>query len=216
MKLIVERIEDVKTLTEEKDGRKEYYIEGVYLQSDVKNRNNRVYPEAVMDKAVATFIKERIKENLAVGELNHPESPRINHERVTHKILSLTKEGKNYIGKAKILNTPLGNLVKGLLDDDVRIGVSSRGLGSVKEGRNGINEVQDDFWISTIDIVSDPSAPEAFVNGIMEGKEYIIENGIISERMMKRYQKRIEKAGKQRNQEYFRIFCEVITRKFNS
>ncbi len=182
MKLITETVEDVKYILEEKDGKKSMYIEGVFLQSDLKNRNGRIYPKEIMQREVARYTKENIDTKRAMGELGHPDGPTVNLDRVSHLITSLKEDGNNYIGKAKILDTPMGNIARNLIEEGAQLGVSSRGLGSLKE-RNGINEVQDDFMLSTAaDIVSDPSAPDAFVRGIMENKEWILENGIWQER----------------------------------
>ena len=182
MKLITETVEDVKYIVEEKDGKKSMYIEGVFLQSDLKNRNGRMYPKEIMQREVARYTKENIDTKRAMGELGHPDGPTVNLDRVSHLITSLKEDGNNYIGKAKILDTPMGNIARNLSEEGAQLGVSSRGLGSLKE-RNGINEVQDDFMLSTAaDIVSDPSAPDAFVRGIMENREWILENGIWQER----------------------------------
>ena len=182
MKLITETVEDVKYIVEEKDGKKSMYIEGVFLQSDLKNRNGRMYPKEIMQREAARYTKENIDTKRAMGELGHPDGPTVNLDRVSHLITSLKEDGNNYIGKAKILDTPMGNIARNLIEEGAQLGVSSRGLGSLKE-RNGINEVQDDFMLSTAaDIVSDPSAPDAFVRGIMENREWILENGIWQER----------------------------------
>jgi hypothetical protein len=180
MKLIVEYTES-KTLVEQTATGKNYFIEGVFLQSELKNRNGRVYPKAILEREVNRYVKEMINTNRAVGELGHPASPTINYDRASHKILSLKEDGNNWIGRAKVLSTPFGNIVKNLIDDNVAIGVSSRGMGSLKE-QNGVNMVQDDYHLATAgDVVSDPSAPDAFVNGMMEGREWIWNNGIIVE-----------------------------------
>lgn len=175
MKLITELTEDVQYITEAKeDGGKNLYIEGVFLQSSIKNRNGRVYPEEVMDREVARYIKESVDKNTAMGELGHPNGPQINLDRVSHRIVSLKKEGTNYIGRAMITNTPMGNIAKGIMESGARLGVSSRGLGSLKLNKEGINEVQDDFRLATAaDIVADPSAPDAWVNGIMESLDWV-------------------------------------------
>lgn len=179
MKLIKEVFEDTKFIVEEKLGKeKEYFIEGIFLQSELKNRNGRVYPESVMDKEVNRYIKESVEKNRAYGELGHPDTPSINLHLVSHMITSLRKEGKNYIGKAKILDTPNGNIAKGLLKGGANLGVSSRALGSLKSNNEGVQIVQDDFMLSTAaDIVADPSAPDAFVQGIMENHEWIFVDG---------------------------------------
>jgi hypothetical protein len=177
MKLITEYVEnDLNYLTEEKNGEKQYVIEGIFMQADSKNRNGRIYPKAVMEAAVDKYMSEQVSKGRAVGELNHPEGPTINLDKVSHKITELRWEGNNVVGKAQILNTPMGQIVKGLMDGGVQLGVSSRGMGSLAQ-RGGVNYVGKDFQLATVDIVQDPSAPEAFVNGIMEGVEWIWENG---------------------------------------
>lgn len=194
MKLITEVVEDLRYITEEKDGKKNLYIEGIFLQSDLKNRNGRVYPKEIMQREVARYTKESIDSKRALGELGHPDGPTVNLDRVSHLIVSLKEDGNNWIGKAKILDTPMGNIARNLIEGGAQLGVSSRGLGSLKE-RNGINEVQSDFMLSTAaDIVSDPSAPDAFVRGIMENKEWIMENGIWQERQVETAKKIIHGA----------------------
>ena len=184
MKLITEVVEDLQYIVEEKDGKKNLFIEGIFLQSDLKNRNGRVYPREIMQREVARYTKESIDAKRAMGELGHPDGPTVNLDRVSHLIVSLKEDGNNWIGKAKILDTPMGMIARNLIEGGAQLGVSSRGLGSLKE-RNGINEVQDDFMLSTAaDIVSDTSAPDAFVRGIMENKEWIMENGIWQERQV--------------------------------
>ena len=184
MKLIREEFNDTRLIVEEKLGKgKTYFIEGVFLQSELTNRNKRMYPESVMDKEVGRYIKEYVEKNRAYGELGHPENPSINLERVSHLITSLRKEGTNYIGRAKILDTPMGQITKGLLDGGANLGVSSRALGSLKMNKEGVQIVQDDFMLSTAaDIVADPSAPDAFVRGIMESKEWVFVDGKFVER----------------------------------
>jgi len=172
MKLITECSQDVEYIVEGKA--KEQYIKGIFMQSDIQNQNGRVYPFSVLRKEVKNYNNKFVKESRALGELGHPSGPTINLDRVSHIITELYEEGKNFIGKAKIMNTPNGKIVKNLIESGVRLGVSSRGLGSVKANKSGVNEVQKDFVLSTVDIVSDPSAPEAFVNGIMEGREFSI------------------------------------------
>jgi len=182
MKLIREMVEDVQYIVEEKDGKKSLYIEGVFLQSNLQNRNGRIYPKEIMQKEIARYTKESIDTKRAMGELGHPDGPTVNLDRVSHMITSLKEDGNNWIGKAKILDTPMGNIARNLIEEGAQLGVSSRGLGSLKE-KNGINEVQDDFMLSTAaDIVSDPSAPDAFVRGIMENREWVIVNGVWQER----------------------------------
>ena len=176
MKLITETIEQVKPIVEEtKTGGKKYYIEGIFLQANKQNRNGRIYPTAIMEREVERYVTDKVKSNRALGELGHPEGPNINLHRVSHKIVEIRQEGDNFIGKAEILDTPYGKIVKNLIDSGVSLGVSSRGMGSVKVV-NGINEVQQDFKLATAaDIVADPSAPQAFVNGIMEGVEWVLD-----------------------------------------
>ena len=179
MRLIKEVFETTNLVVEEKLGKgKTYFIEGVFLQSELQNRNGRMYPEKVMDKEVGRYIKEYVEKNKAYGELGHPDTPTINLDRVSHMIVDLRKEGTNYIGKAKILDTPMGNIARGLLDGGANLGVSSRALGSLKTNNEGVQVVQDDFMLSTAaDIVADPSAPDAFVRGIMESKEWVFVDG---------------------------------------
>ena len=179
MKLIREVYDTVNIVTEGSLGKgKDYFIEGVFLQSELQNRNGRMYPEKIMDKEVQRYCEEYIDKNRAYGELGHPDSPSINLDRVSHMIVSLRKEGTNYIGKAKILDTPMGKIAKGLLDGGANLGVSSRALGSLKTNNEGVQIVQDDFMLSTAaDIVADPSAPDAFVRGIMENKEWVFVDG---------------------------------------
>lgn len=191
MKLIREIPESVQLITENKLGKgKEYFIEGVFLQSNIKNRNGRMYPESVMDKEVQRYMETYVKNNRAYGELGHPDSPSINLDRVSHLIVDLRKEGTNYIGKAKILETPMGNIARGLLDGGANLGVSSRALGSLRLNKEGIQVVQDDFMLSTAaDIVADPSAPDAFVRGIMESVEWVFVDGKYEQRQIEEAQK---------------------------
>lgn len=179
MKLIRETVEETKLIVEEKLGKgKQYFIEGIFLQSNIVNRNKRMYQESVMDREVSRYLKEAVQSNRAYGELGHPDTPSINLDRVSHLIVDLRKEGTNWIGKAKILETPMGQIARGLLDGGANLGVSSRAMGSLKMNNEGVNVVQDDFMLSTAaDIVADPSAPDAFVRGIMEGKEWIFVDG---------------------------------------
>jgi len=181
MKLIVETIQDVKVLTEEKNGVKSLYITGPFLVGEQKNRNGRVYSKSILEREVARYNEEYISKNRAFGELGHPDSPSINLDRVSHLIVNMRQEGAQFIGKAKILETPMGKIAKSLLEGGACLGVSSRGMGSLKEV-NGVNMVQDDYYLATAaDIVADPSAPGAFVQGIMEGKEWVWDNGIVKE-----------------------------------
>ena len=195
MKLICEVNEDISYISEAvEDGKKRYFIEGIFMQGDIKNRNGRVYPSKIIRKEVDRYNEQYIKKNRAYGELGHPQGPTINLERVSHMITELKQDGSNFIGKAKIMTeTPYGAIVKSLMDEGAQLGVSSRGMGTLKAGRGGAAEVQSDFYLATAaDIVADPSAPEAFVNGIMESKEWIWDNGVIREAQISEYKKRIE------------------------
>ena len=180
MKLIAEYNDsDIKTyITEDKKGNKSHVIEGVFMQADAKNRNGRIYEKKILEAAVNKYVKEQVSTGRAVGELNHPEGPTVNLDKVSHKITDLKWEGSNVVGKASILKTPMGQIVEGLLEGGVKLGVSSRGMGSLVQ-KNGTNYVGKDFMLATVDIVQDPSAPEAFVNGIMEGVEWVWDNGIL-------------------------------------
>jgi hypothetical protein len=194
MKLIKEVVESTSLIVEEKLGKgKEYFIEGIFLMSERKNKNGRIYPEAIMDKEVERYTEQYIKGNRAYGELGHPDTPSINLDRVSHLIVDLRKEGTNYIGKAKILGTPMGNIVRGLLDGGANLGVSSRALGSLKLNKEGVQIVQDDFMLSTAaDIVADPSAPDAFVRGIMESTEWVFVDGRFEQRHIEQTKKMIQ------------------------
>lgn len=173
MKLITEVTEECAVRTEaNEDGKKNYFIEGIFMQGDIKNRNGRIYPSTVLEKEMKRYDDQFIKTKRALGELGHPDGPSINGDRVSHLITEMKKDGSNFVGKAKILGTPMGQIVKTFMDEGVKIGVSTRGLGSVKQTTTGIMEVQDDFHLSTVDIVTDPSGPNCFVNGIMENTEY--------------------------------------------
>ena len=195
MKLIAEFTDhNIEFLTEKSEnGSKRHFIEGVFMQSEEKNRNGRIYPKAIMEKAVDRYVTDQVKTGRAVGELNHPEGPTINLDKVSHIIEKLDWSGNDFVGKARILETPMGNIVKGLLDGGVRLGVSTRGMGSLEE-RNGVMFVKDYFHLSTVDIVQDPSAPTAFVNGIMEGVEWVWNNGIIQSQVIERMETEIKKA----------------------
>ena len=192
VKLISEQVQDVEYITEEKeDGKKNYKIKGVFMQADIKNRNGRVYPMEILQKEVKRYNKQYINEKRAFGELGHPDGPTVNLERASHMITGLYPDGKNFIGEAKILSTPMGNIVKNLMDEGAKLGVSSRGMGSLDQ-KNGANYVRDDFYLATTaDIVADPSAPNAFVEGIMEGKEWIWDNGTLVESELIRMRERI-------------------------
>jgi len=195
MKLIAEYNEqDIQCIVEAKeDGTKNHFIEGVFMQSEAKNRNGRIYPKPIMEKAVDTYVTEQVSKNRAVGELNHPEGPTVNLDKVSHKITELSWKGNDVVGKAQVLDTPMGNIVKGLLEGGVQLGVSTRGMGSLEE-KSGIMYVKDDFVLNTVDIVQDPSAPTAFVNGIMEGVEWVWNNGIIEPQVIEQMETEIKKA----------------------
>ena len=195
MKLIREELTNTDFLVEDDNGKKNYFIEGIFMQSNIKNRNGRRYPLDVMTNEVKRYDKENIKKNRAFGELGHPDGPTINLERVSHMITNLEMDGENVRGKAKIMDTPYGKIVKNLMDEGAPLGVSSRGMGSLKQGRDGSSEVQGDFYLATAaDIVADPSAPDAFVNGVMESKEWVWDNGIIKEVNINSYKKAIQNA----------------------
>ena len=185
MKLIREEIESVDFIIEEKNGKKSMFIEGIFLQGDLKNRNGRMYPMETLRREVARYNENHVMSGRALGELGHPDGPTVNLDRVSHKIVSLKENGSNFIGKAKILSTPMGKIAESLISEGVKLGVSSRGIGSLKQTREGVNIVGDDFMLSTAaDIVADPSAPDAFVQGIMEGKEWVWQNGRLAEQTL--------------------------------
>jgi len=194
MKLITEIVEDVDYLIEKKDNVKEYYIHGIFMQAEQKNRNGRIYPLRYITPAIEKYIAEYVNKKRAMGELNHPTGPTVNLDKVSHIVKELVCEGNNFTGKAKILDTPMGNIVKSLIEEGAKLGVSSRGMGTLKKRSGGINEVQSDFILSAVDIVADPSAPDAFVNGILEGKEWIWDNGILREQEIAKYEREIKKA----------------------
>ena len=194
MKLISEEIQDAQYLVEETNGKKSYKIKGVFLQSDIKNRNGRIYENDILTKEVDRYSKEFIDKKRAFGELGHPDGPTVNLERVSHMITSLKPEGKNFIGEAKVMDTPYGKIVKGLIDEGAQLGVSSRGMGSLVQ-KNGANYVGKDFYLATAaDIVADPSAPDAFVEGIMENKEWVWDNGVIKAQDIEEYKEHIKEA----------------------
>ena len=199
LKLFSEAVEEVEYICEEKeDGKKNYKIKGIFMQADIKNRNGRVYPQEVLAKEVAKYNKNFIKESRAFGELGHPDGPTVNLERVSHMITSLVPDGKNFIGEAKIMSTPMGEIVKNLMDEGAKLGVSSRGMGSLEQ-KNGANYVRDDFYLATAaDIVADPSAPNAFVEGIMEGKEWVWNNGSLIEAHVAEVKKKFDVKKRQR------------------
>ena len=194
MKLITEHLEDsLNYITEEKNGKKNVIIEGIFMQADSKNRNGRVYPRDVMESAVNKYVTEQVSKGRAVGELNHPDGPTINLDKVSHRITELNWDGNNVMGKALVLDTPMGQIVKGLVEGGVQLGVSSRGMGTLVN-KNGVNVVGKDFILATVDIVQDPSAPEAFVNGIMEGVEWVWDNGLLKAQEIEKYETEIKHA----------------------
>ena len=200
VKLISEAVEDVEYITEDKEnGEKNYKIRGIFMQADIKHRNGRIYPMEVLDEEVKNYNKKFVEQNRAFGELGHPEGPTVNLERVSHMITKLHPDGKNFIGEAKIMDTPMGKIVKNLMDEGGKLGVSSRGMGSL-DSKNGANYVRDDFYLATAaDIVADPSAPNAFVEGIMEGKEWIWNNGLIKEADVAEIKENIEENSRTNN-----------------
>jgi len=201
MKLITEQIEDVQVITEGTGADKKLYIEGVFLQSELKNRNGRVYPFQVLEREVNRYNEEYVKTKRALGELGHPDGPTVNLDRVSHRITELRSEGNNFMGKAQILDTPMGKIAKSLLGEGVQLGVSSRGMGSI-DRREDTAYVMDDFMLATAaDIVADPSAPDAFVNGIMEGKEWVWDNGILKESKVAKYQRYMSESTRQNLEE---------------
>ena len=194
MKLISEEVVSADYITEEVNGKKEYKIKGIFLQSNIKNRNGRVYPREIMVREVNRYTKEFINKNRAFGELGHPDGPTVNLERVCHMVKSLPPDGDNFVGEAKIMDTPYGKIVKGLIDEGAQLGVSSRGMGSIIS-RNGINFVKDDFYLATAaDIVADPSAPDAFVEGIMESREWIWDSGVLKQVDIEAWKRQIQEA----------------------
>ena len=194
MKLISEEVSNAEYLVEETNGKRNYKIKGIFLQAEMKNRNGRVYPMDVLEKEVLRYNKEFINKKRAFGELGHPDGPTVNLERVSHMITKLHPDGKNFIGEAKIMDTPYGKIVKGLIDEGAQLGVSSRGMGSLIQ-RNGANYVKDDFYLATAaDIVADPSAPDAFVEGIMESREWVWENGVLIEKDIEAWKQQVRDA----------------------
>ena len=210
MKLITEYKEtDVQCIVEKKeDGTKTHVIEGIFAMAESKNRNGRIYPQSIMENAVSKYVTEQVSKSRAVGELNHPDGPTVNLDKVSHLITDLKMEGKNVMGKARILDTPMGNIVKGLLEGGVQLGVSTRGMGSLEQ-RNGTMYVKDDFMLNTVDIVQDPSAPNAFVNGIMEGVDWVWNNGIIEAQEIEKIETEIKSAPRS-------DLYEVQTREFKN
>lgn len=200
MLLITETTEDIKLICEadEESGKKDYYIEGIFMQAEQKNRNGRVYPEKTLMKEVKRYNKEYVTNSRAMGELGHPEGPTVNLERVSHLIKEMKVDGNNIMGRAKILDTPYGQIVKNLIDEGAKLGVSSRGMGSLKKNDAGINEVQEDFMLAAVDIVADPSAPDAFVNGVMENKEWVWANGVLQPREIEVMQEELSKSDRRK------------------
>ena len=213
MKLITEHLEKIEYITEAKEnGEKDVYIEGIFMQAEKENRNNRIYPKEVLKGATDKYVKEQVKTGRAVGELNHPEGPQINLDKVSHRITKLNFEGNNVVGKALILDTPMGKIVKGLVEGGCKLGVSSRGMGTVEQ-KEGKTYVKDDFVLATVDIVQDPSAPSAFVEGIMEGVEWIWDNGVLKPQQIEEYETEIKKVPMGRISEaQERIFGDFLSK----
>lgn len=213
MKLITEHLEQIEYITEaKKDGGKDVYIEGVFMQAEKQNRNNRIYPKDVLSEATAKYVKEQVKTGRAVGELNHPEGPQINLDKVSHRITELKWNGNDVVGRALILDTPMGKIVKGLVEGGCKLGVSSRGMGTVEQ-KEGKTFVKDDFVLATVDIVQDPSAPSAFVEGIMEGVEWIWDNGVLKPQQIEEYETEIKKVPMGRISEaQERIFSDFLSK----
>ena len=215
MKLISEEAIEVDFVTEEDENKKKnYFIEGIFMQSETKNRNGRVYPKVILQKEVKRYTDKFINTKRAFGELGHPDGPTVNLERVSHMITELVEDGANFVGRAKVMDTPYGKIVKNLIDEGAKLGVSSRGMGSLKPVQDGLQEVQSDFYLATAaDIVADPSAPDAFVSGIMEGREWIWDNGLLKEKEIVEYQKRVERATEiSRNKVRIEAFENFITK----
>lgn len=199
MKLITELNEEVKYLIEEKEGKKSYFIEGIIMQGDIVNRNGRMYPSSVLEKEVNRYNEQYVSKGRAYGELGHPAGPTLNLERASHMFKNLRREGNDFVGRAKIMDTPMGNIVKSLISEGASLGISSRGMGSIKENKRGIMEVQDDFHLATAgDIVADPSAPDAFVRGIMEGVEWVWDNGLLKAQKIEEYKEEINRGARQK------------------
>ena len=192
MKLITEQIDDVEVIVENRNGKKSMFIEGIFLQGDIKNRNGRMYPMDTLRREVTRYNEAFVESGRAVGELGHPEGPTVNLDRVSHKIVSLRESGSNYVGKAKILSTPMGKIAQNLIDEGVKLGVSSRGLGTLATNNEGVKIVSDDFTLATAaDIVADPAAPDAFVQGIMEGKDWVWDGGVVREQLARKTFKQV-------------------------
>ena len=207
--------EDIKITEElnEATSEKSYFIEGIFMQAEQKNRNGRVYPKEVLMNEVDRYNKEYVAKNRALGELNHPQGPTVNLDRVSHMIKELRQQGDDVYGKAKIMDTPMGDIAKNLIKEGAKLGVSSRGMGSLKQNKNGVNEVQKDFMLAAVDIVADPSAPNAFVNGIMEGAEWVWDGGVLREKQISEYHKEISKANKAELEEKcLSVFTDFISK----
>jgi hypothetical protein len=211
MKLITETVEDVETIVESNEsGGKTYKLKGVMMESDTQNRNGRIYEGKILKKETQRYISEYVDKNRALGELNHPSGPTVNLDRVSHMVTKLNESGKQILGEAKIIDTPMGKIVKNLIDAGAKLGVSSRGMGSL-EKRNGVNYVKEDFTLAAIDIVADPSAPNAFVDGILEGKEWIWDNGLLVEKQISEYQKKLKKVSKRKlEEEAIKLFSDFL------
>ena len=217
MKLITEEIEQVEFIVEQRNGKKNLYIEGVFLQGNIQNRNGRMYPMETLRKEVARYNESNINSGRALGELGHPDGPTVNLDRVSHKIVSLKESGSNFIGKAKILSTPMGKIAESLISEGVKLGVSSRGVGSLKEDRGGCKVVGEDFMLATVDIVQDPSAPEAFVNGIMEGVDWVWDNGILKPQEIEIIETEIKEARNMRSADIeIKAFKNFLSKLVNS
>ena len=212
MKLISEHVEDIEYITEaDEDGKKNYRIKGVFMEADIKNRNNRMYPMNVLQKEVSRYNKEYVQQKRAFGELGHPDGPTVNLERVSHMITKLYPDGKQFVGEAKVMDTPYGKIVKNLIDEGAKLGVSSRGMGSL-EPRRDMHVVKDDFYLATAaDIVADPSAPNAFVEGIMEGKEWVWDNGIVKEVDIAKYRAELRKESKRLDEKKAEVFKKFMS-----
>ena len=212
MKLISEHVEDIEYITEsDDDGKKNYRIKGVFMEADIKNRNNRMYPMNVLEKEVSRYNKEYVQQKRAFGELGHPDGPTVNLERVSHMITKLYPNGKQFVGEAKVMDTPYGKIVKNLIDEGAKLGVSSRGMGSL-EPRRDMHVVKDDFYLATAaDIVADPSAPNAFVEGIMEGKEWVWDNGIVKEVDIAKYRAELRKESKRLDEKKAEVFKKFMS-----
>ena len=212
MKLISEHLDDIEFITEDDaEGKKNYRIRGVFMEADIKNRNNRMYPMNVLEKEVKRYNKEYIQQKRAFGELGHPDGPTVNLERVSHMITKLYPDGKQFVGEAKIMDTPYGKIVKNLIDEGAKLGVSSRGMGSL-EPRRDMHVVKDDFYLATAaDIVADPSAPNAFVEGIMENKEWIWDNGVVKEVDIAKYRAELRKESKRLEEKKIKLFNEFMS-----